>query len=308
MAFDAAIAHDSATDNLTRHGFHVFKDGVDRTDASSLLAKVKQTRAFSPDLFLSEAEFDSDPQYTGVNPRHGRNLLDTFEADLDFVEKDAAITAALTEVLGADYACLNRKFVCGVPRSWLPDWLVTRIEGNPVNNLGAYIKPAWRDITYFYGIDFHQDLIDFKDRAADFVTLYVYLHPVGEHDAPLFLLEDSHRLAGSIFPHDLTPNGEGSWLYRDGRGHEMPVSQHLLVGDTGYAAMWHACTLHGTQPDAADHERISLRYLFAKNTTARAGIDVVNDTLDGPLSLDATRRDLAADGSAALKANSVNKA
>jgi hypothetical protein len=308
MAYDASIDRSGATADLTEHGFHVFDKGVDRAAASRLLSKAKATRAFDPGLFLSQEEFDADPQYTGVNPRPGRNLLDTFEPDLDFVEKDPAITAALTELLGESYAFLNRKFVCGVPRAWLPDWLLARIEGNPVNNLGAYVKPAFRDITYFYGIDFHQDLIDFKDRAADFVTLYVYLHPVAEHDAPLFLLEDSHRLAGTVFPHDLTPNGAGSWLYSDGRGRTAPVRQHLLVGDTGYAAMWHACTLHGTQPDAADHERISLRYLFAKTTAARTGIDAVNDTLDGPLSLEATRRDLAANGAAVIKANTVNQA
>jgi hypothetical protein len=308
MAYDAAIDRESATADLIAHGYTVFKDGVNPASAARLLAKVKQTREFDPDLFLSEAEFDADPHYTGVNPRPGRNLLDTFADDLHFVEQDPAIVAALTELLGDNYACLNRKFVCGVPRAWLPNWLVARIEGNPVNNLGAYVKPAYRDITYFYGIDFHQDLIDFKDRAADFVTLYIYLHPVGERDAPLFLLEDSHKLAGTIFPHDLTANGKGAWSYRDGRGGQMDVRQHLLVGDTGYAALWHACTLHGTQPDDADHERISLRYLFAKTAPGRAGIDAVNDTLYGPLSLDATRRDLAADGSTALKANSVNKA
>src|ERR1700742_130501 len=137
MAYDASIDHRGATLDLTEHGFPVFDQGVDAKAASRLLSKVKATRAFSPDLFLSEAEFDADPQYTGVNPRPGRNLLDTFASDLDFVEKDPAIVAPLTDLLGADYACLNRKFVCGVPRTWLPDWLVARIEGNPVNNLGA---------------------------------------------------------------------------------------------------------------------------------------------------------------------------
>jgi hypothetical protein len=308
MAYDAAIRGGGATADLVAHGFHVFEPGVDAAAASGLLAKVKAARTFDPDLFLSQEAFDADPQYTGVNPRPGRNLLDTFEADLGFVEQDPHITAALTELLGADYACLNRKFVCGVPRSWLADWLVARIEGNPVNNLGAYVKPQYRDITYFYGIDFHQDLIDFRDRPADFVTLYVYLHPVGAKDAPLYLLEDSHKLAGTVFPHDLTKTGDAQWLYRDGRGAEMETRQKLLVGDTGYAAVWHACTLHGTQPDVADHERISLRYLFAKAGSARSGIDAVNDTLDGPLSLEATRRDLAADGSTAVKANSVNRA
>jgi ectoine hydroxylase-related dioxygenase (phytanoyl-CoA dioxygenase family) len=197
--------------------------------------------------------------------------------------------------------------VCGVPESSIPAWLKARILGNPVNNLGAYVRPEHRDVTYFYGIDFHQDLIDYKDREADFVTLYVYLHPVGRADAPLFLLEGSHVLGGVMFPHDLERIGPDRWLYRDGRGGEAQVRQHLLVGETGYAAMWHACTLHGTQPDAADHERISLRFLFAKAQAGQSGIDRVNATLKGPISLTATRQDLAADGSARIKRNTVNQ-
>jgi hypothetical protein len=311
MAFDATHPTGpttSPTVSLTEHGFHVFAEGVDKTAAAGLLAKVKAARTFDAGLFLDEAAFDANPQYTGVNPMPGRNLLETFEPDLAFIEQDPAIAAALTELLGEGYACLSRKFVCGVPQHWVPSWLLDRIRGNPVNNLGPYVKPEYRDLTYFYGIDFHQDLIDYKAREADFVTLYVYLHPVGERDAPLFLLEDSHKLAGTVFPHDLTADGKGRWLYKDGRGGQMPVRQHLLVGDTGYAALWHACTLHGTQPDAADHERISVRYLFAKNTVERSGIDAVNETLNGPLSLEATRRDLAANGAAVIKANTVNKA
>ena len=56
-------------------------------------------------------------------------------------------------------------------------------------HLGAFVRPEFRDVTYFYGIDFHQDLIDYKNRPADFLTLYVYLHPVTRSDAPLFLLD-----------------------------------------------------------------------------------------------------------------------
>jgi len=190
----------------------------------------------------------------------------------------------------------------------VPAWLKTRIEGAPVNNLGAFVKPQYRDVTYFYGIDFHQDLIDYKDRTADFVTLYIYLHPVAKTDAPLFLLDGSHRLGAATFPHDLTRDGPDQWLYGDGRGGRARVRQQVLTGETGFAAVWHACTLHGTQPDAADHERISLRYLFAKTPGVRAGIDVVNADLKGPISLASTRIDLADDGAARMKHNVVNQA
>jgi hypothetical protein len=177
-----------------------------------------------------------------------------------------------------------------------------------VNNLGAYVRPQYRDVTYFYGIDFHQDLIDYKQREADFLTLYVYLHPVTRADAPLYLLEGSHQLGGSVFPHNLTRIGDTDWLYRNAEHGEVVARQRILTGDTGFAAIWHACTLHGTQPDAADHERISLRYLVARRHDGPTGLDAVNARLKGPLSLSDTRADLAPDGSATLRRNTVNQA
>jgi hypothetical protein len=303
----------SPTGDFIEHGYHVFPGGVDPAAADRLLAKLKATRAWDSSLFLSEAAFDADPQYVGVNPKPGRNLLEGLDEDLAFVERDTGVVAGLTQVLGAGYVLMNRKVVCGVPAKAVPGWLKARITNNPVNNLGAYVRPQFRDVTYFYGIDFHQDLIDFKDREADFVTLYVYIHPVTAHDAPLFLLEDSHKLGATVFPHALEKTADG-WLYRDREGGEVMTRQKLLVGGTGYAAMWHACTLHGTQPDAADNERLSLRYLFAKAPGAAssemgaAGIDAVNAGLRGPTRLASTRQDLDARGAAQVKVNSVNKA
>jgi hypothetical protein len=300
---------DTVVADFIRDGAHRFADPLDAAATAALLADIRATRTFDDNLFLSRADFEVDPQYVGVNPRPGRNLLEQFEARLGFVEQAPAIVEAVTALLGPDYEILNKKVVCGVPQASVPAWLREKILGNPVNNLGAYVRPEYRDVTYFYGIDFHQDLIDYKAREADFLTLYIYLHPVTAADAPLYLLEGSHRLGGSVFPHALTRMGEDAWLYRNGEHGETKVRQRILTGGAGYAAMWHACTLHGTQPDAADHERISLRYLIARGaSTTRSGIDQVNATLRGPLSITDTRADLAADGSAAIRRNTVNDA
>ena len=295
--------------DFIRDGAHRFDRSLDVGCCAELLADIRATRYFDERLFQSEAEFDADPQYKGVNPQPGRNLLERFDDRLGFVEQAPHIVEALTTLLGEGYEILNKKVVCGVPAASVPPWLRKRIFGNPVNNLGAYVKPEYRDITYFYGIDFHQDLIDYKAREADFVTLYIYLHPVTRADAPLFLLEGSHKLGGSVFPHDLAATGYDTWRYRNSLHGEEQVTQRILTGDTGFAAMWHACTLHGTQPDAADHERISLRYLVARGEGVTAsGIDAVNATLHGPLSLNATRADLGPDGRAVIRRNTVNKA
>ncbi|MDB5470291.1 MAG: hypothetical protein JWR84_1851 [Caulobacter sp.] len=301
-----APAETTAVDDFARAGVHLFGEVLDADACTALLADLKAGRDWGEGLFLSEAEFDADPQYRGVNPRPGRNLLEGYEARLKLVEANPAIVAGLTALLGEGYVLMDRKVVCGVPASVIPDWLKRRIAGNPVNNLGAFVKPRYRDVTYFYGIDFHQDLIDFKGREADFLTLYIYLAPVAKADAPLFLLEGSHRLGASVFPHDLVQQGE-TWRYRSG-GREALTTQRVLTGGTGNAAMWHACTLHGTQPDEADHERISLRYLLARGPAAAAGIDRVNAAIEGPLALDEIRVDLDAAGAARIKANSVNQA
>lgn len=302
-----ADRHHPAVEDFIADGAHLFEKPVDPAACAALLADIRADRHFDHRLFLTEAEFDADPQYIGVNPRPGRNLLERFDDRLGFVERDPNIVDALSALLGPGYTILNKKVVCGVSQTSVPAWIRERILGNPVNNLGAYVRPEYRDVTYFYGIDFHQDLIDYKERPADFLTLYVYLHPVTRQDAPLFLLKGSHRLGGTVFPHDLTATSDSSWTYRDGHGQSMETDQLILTGGAGFTGMWHACTLHGTQPDAADHERISLRYLLAQGP-ARAGMDDVNATLQGPVSLTETRVDLDAAGAAQVKRNTINKA
>ena len=297
-------------DSFLRQGILEFGQVLDATACDRLLARVRERRAFGPHLFLSESEFLANPQYKGVNPMPGRNLLEAFGSADAFVERHSTISAVLRELLGDGYALLDKKLVCGVPESWLPDWLVRRIKGNPVNNLGAYVRPEYRDITYFYGIDFHQDIIDWKDRHADFVTLYIYVHPVTALDAPLYVMPGSHRLGATIFPHKLERvAGTDRWRYDDERGRSVECAQKMLIGGTGYAALWHSAILHGTQPDRADRERLSLRYLIAKAPRAApAAIDRLNATIEGPLSLSETRKDLDAGGAARIRRNAINAA
>jgi len=298
---------DPVLDNVLQRGAHIFDEPVDAAAAADLLADLRAERRYDESLFLTEAAFDADPHYRGVNPRPGRNLLEKYAEKLGFVEQAPQIVSALTALFGPDYQLIDRKIVCGVPAKSIPAWLKARILGNPVNNLGAYVQPRYRDVTYFYGIDFHQDLIDFKDRDADFITLYVYLHPVTRADAPLHLLENTHALGAAVFPHDLTRQADG-WLYRNGDIGQVLAPQRVLTGGAGFCALWHACTLHGTQPDAADRERISLRYLIGSKAGSRAGIHAVNEALGVPLRLGDTRVDLDARGAAAIKANAVNGA
>ena len=80
-------------------------------------------------------------------------------------------------------------FVVGVPTEWLPEWVKNDTEDLMDANLGAWIKPEFQDMTYFRGIDFHQDLIDHKSRLSDFITLYVYLDNVDMKMSQLMIIQ-----------------------------------------------------------------------------------------------------------------------
>jgi hypothetical protein len=296
---------EAVVSDFVRKGAHLFDEPVDGQACADLLAEIRETRRFDASLFLSREEFDAAPQHVGVNPRPGRNLLERLAPRLGFVERAPQIVEALWSLLGPDYTILDRKVVCAMPARHIPEWLQRRLYANPASDLGAYVRPEHRDVAYVHGVDFHQDLAERADRPADFVTLNVYLHPVTQADTPLHLLEGSHRMGGSGFPHDLKRTGADSWRYRNGLHGDLYVTQKVLTGEAGFAAMWHACTLNGAQPDAVDQERISLRYLIGRGSAAAAGLDSVNATIAGPLSLAETRKDLAGDGSAAMRWNTI---
>ena len=158
-------------------------------------------------------------------------------------------------------------------------------------NLGAWIKPEFQDMTYFRGIDFHQDLIDYKSRLSDFITLYVYLDNVDMKMSPLIIIPKSHVFGATKFPHDLKIELDTeNCLYSDTRGNTTNLNYKFLTGNSGQLYFWSALTLHGTQAQMADKSRISLRYLIERSKiSGEFLIDKFNETINFDLSLDSTR-------------------
>jgi hypothetical protein len=286
---------EAVVSDFVRKGAHVFEEPIDPRACSELLAEIRDARRFDESLFLTEAEFNADPRSLGAGPKPSRNLLERL--DLGFVERAPQVVEALWSLLGPDYRILDKTIICEVPARALPEWLKRRGHGDPTRGLGAYVRPEFRDMAYAHGADFHQDLIAAPDRPADFVSLHVDLHPVAEADAPVQLLEGSHRMGAAAFPHDLKRTGAGGWRYRNGACGDLFVTQRALTGEGGLAALWHACALHGTPPAAA-RERIALRYRIARGRAAATGLDSVNATLAGPLSLPEAGPDPAAEAPA----------
>ena len=73
-------------------------------------------------------------------------------------------------------------------------------------SINIEIKPKYRDIRHFHGIDYHQDFIDFSLERGNFITVYIYLSKVTKKMSPLNLLPGTHLGGPSIFPHNLNIN------------------------------------------------------------------------------------------------------
>jgi len=301
--------------NLIDHGAHIFGDILDVGQTQALYDAMVAARGFGGELFMDQAEYLAQENHLNANPNKTFNFLNGFEDQLQFIEQDPRLTTVIHDLLGADYEVVIKKAVCGVPDSWLPDWVREKIRDVNVANLGPYIKRPYRDITYFRGIDFHQDIIDWPQGRVEldpstFVTLYVYLHDVTEHDSPLHLMPGSHKFGATLFPHQLEHLGNDQWVYGDDRGNRAQCQDQKLLGGPGYVGLWHNCTLHGTRPVANESERfrLSLRYLLGKSNgnSGRTAIDDVNHAIDGELRPIRTRRDLDAKGVAQIKGNTIN--
>ena len=293
--------------DFLENGFYEFPRGLDAGAARALSRALRAQRKFDGTLFMEEGAYRANPVHLGVNPKPGRNILEQFAGELDFVERDPVLVETLTAVLGHGYEILLKKLICGVPRSAVPEWVGKETADVMVNNLGPYIRPEYRDVTYFMGIDYHQDIIDWRNHPPDFVTLYVYLEPVGPEDAPLHILPKSHQLGATTFPHKVAGTGNAIRYGNDDGSETLTTSKKVLVGGAGYVAFWHSFLLHGTQPVCSGNARISLRYLIKqKDGVTGTLLDKVNERIRGNTMLSTTRVDYNIEAKPIVRGNVIN--
>ena len=87
---------------------------------------------------------------------------------------------------------MQKIFVMGVPENMIPDWYLRRRKSGYAP-LAPFLRSEFYDMSFFFGIDYHQDMIDFSNRIGDFVTLYVYLDDVTSNMSPLHIVPGSHK-------------------------------------------------------------------------------------------------------------------
>lgn len=289
---------------FVEEGYAIFQKFIDTAACEKLISNISNRKTLN-NIFLSEKEFEDAPIMRGVNPRPGRNLAE--QLPMNSVYQSENFKNLMQQIFGSNFSVMDCKLVMGIPTHDLPEWLSDRIKNNLVNNLGPYVKPAYRDITYFHGIDYHQDIIDYPEKLSQFITAYIYLDKVTSEDAPIHIMEKSHKLGCSIFPHNISKNGN-EYTYKNDFGLELLCSEKVLLGNPGDFFIWHPATLHGTRPSKSLTPRLSLRLLIECSTelSENSWLQKTNSSILGPLQINKTRNDLDKHGAARIRGNKIN--
>lgn len=252
---------------------------LDPDKCKELLEQIKKSRSFDQNLFIDKPENDEHILWKGVNPNPDKNNL-LLNLDTSFIELNPILRKILVEILGENFTIKLKKIICGLPDHTLPKWVLNQVKNLPVPNLGAFIKPCFRDITYFRGIDWHQDIIDYPDNDPRFITLYIYLHSVNHNDAPLWVIPKSYLIGATTFPHKIKISGENIIQYSDDNlENTLFLNQEPLIGNTGSVYFWHSSILHGTTEVKSLSPRLSLRYLIERDSSSNEylPIDIVTN-------------------------------
>jgi len=257
----------------------------DERKCKNLLNKIKKDRNFKK-LFISHSDWKFGKyKHIKNNPGPGRNLLN--KLDTQFIFDNNKFINLMRKVVGKNYRILDSKLVMGVPKYLIPKWILDMKKDSHTVNLGEFIKPKYRDITYFRGIDFHQDIIDFPTRGPDFITAYLYLENVDKNSAPLYVIPDTHIPGATKYPHKITRLNDKRITYVSNNLKKKKYTFKVLTGKQGTLHYWHPFILHGTQPHKKDIGRISVRMLVEKNRQIdiNCNLDKLNKKIKGNMKL-----------------------
>ena len=282
-------------DDFLENGFVKIRNPVEPDLCQDLMEQFKKLRSIDEDFFkenvyMNEDEYDPKKTAKKTGPSEGNNLVE--DVNLDFIEKNEDVQRAVSSILGPNYKIINKKFVMGVPRNFIPKWILKEIDDMAGANLCQFVKPEYRNMTYFHGIDFHMDIVDHKNRVGDLITLYVYIDGVDKNMSPLFVVPKSHVFGALPFPHDIKILNKNSMIFSNGKGKSKDLNFNMLTGTAGSIWFWSAYTLHGTQPTYETNvPRVSLRYIMEREKSSEElPIDKFLKEIDGDLTLKTTRK------------------
>lgn len=278
--------------NFIKNGYIQFNNLLDKKNCEEFLKKIYELKNYDKtNLFLSEKEFLSNPSFEKKNPgKNINNILLHKNLALEFVFKNEKINHTISEILGDNYSIDLSKIVMGVPDQWIPDWIKKKLSSmGSSNNLNPFLKEKFRDVTCYYGAEYHQDSIDYSGSKAlkskTFIVMYIYFSDVAETDAPIYILPTSHVYGAQKFPHEIDYK-DNKIFYSPDNKRKVNLNEVKLTGDAGTVFFWHSLLLHKTTIVKNPQPRISLKVVIEKNSEDRGLIDSIDEKISQELILE----------------------
>lgn len=253
-------------DEFLKNGWIDFGQIFDRKICQNIADQVLNSRPWDYSVIRDYDDIFNNERHLNILPsKGGYNLAEKF--DLAFIEKNITFNQVLNKILGTEYEIMLKKFVVSAPANILPEWLIPIVEKRLDGNLAQYIKPEYRDISYFAGIDYHMDLIDWPNFNGDYLTIYIYLTDVEENQSPLNIISASHKYGATLFPHHLKKSNKKDKIFYSKNGIEFEEFEtKKLISKKGSMYLWSALTIHGTFKSTSLVPRVALRYSIKKNS------------------------------------------
>lgn len=283
---------DSKKLNFIENGYIKYDNLLDKKNCEQFLEKIYKLKNYDKtNLFLSEKEFLDNPSIYKTNPgKNINNILLDKNLSLDFIFKNEKIDEVISKILGKNYNIDLSKIVMGIPDHWIPEWIKKFLSSlGSSNNLNAYLKEKFRDVTCYYGAEYHQDSIDYSGSKAlkskTFIVMYIYLSDVFETDAPIYILPKSHIYGAQKFPHEINYK-ENKIFYSPDKKKKVNLDEVKLTGDAGTVFFWHSLLLHKTTIVKNSKPRISLKVVIEKNLKNKGLIDNIDEKISEKLILE----------------------
>ena len=186
-------------------------------------------------------------------------------------ESDASETRTRVETLESDLG----GHITGKNRSKLYlkyDWVYELATAPAMLDIAEDLLGP--DILLYYGncwfkndrdegyVTWHQDITYFGHEPADVLTFWIALTPSTEESGCMQVLPGTHKhgplplATPDLNDKNMLPSGQ---LVEFDTGSLPPVSMPLAPGE---ASIHHACTIHGSLPNMADHRRMGLTFCF----------------------------------------------
>lgn len=260
--------------NFSADGYSVINNMFNLRDVENFKKNVRSLVPNVKDIFYkTKASFKKNARFKKITPGiYDHNVLLNPLLNLDFIEKNSKFKLILKKLFKSDYFIEEKWLLRNIPTKSFPAWLKEEIKDIGMPQLNMYIHEKFRDISYIYGLDYHQDN---GGRKRDSVTVIIYLDDVLKlSDTPIRILPGSHKLGATHYPHYCrATNDKKKIVYSDFLGNHLITKDKKIYGKSGCSIIFNGYVIHGSEPLlSSSKERLAIRYVLSPTKIIKSSL------------------------------------